>query len=788
MLQDPQLLIHRLRLRYLSQIEDGFGERVFDFSNTRFQDPAIAQATEGFEELIERCYSPDIPIHEPQEYPIGRQARGTVAGLSTIDGSPTSTAQQGELGTLLRTFTEGTLRQRRRVRGHHRQSSIDAPTDSATETEPPDRGIFSDGDEASRPETPRDKHMVMLDLHKRLQADDRPSLRTSLSVRRRGISDPSLLQRNDDLPLPPKIGHHYDSDSALDKLTSASVMGTSSSQHLTEASQLDDLGLRGEPQSGVVSAMDVDYLDLDAIRDLQLDESDGTISDGDGHDIDGNTEALSPFAEYKSPDELLPQPAFVQKILPLVPKRINKSSALTSMIKASKIAKADPLEESFGMFNGKGEPKPLRLKIYRPTSDKPRVPFTVTIRNVATVVETIGYALLCYSQEGLTPPLADEMKDPNKWTLRIVEEDGELDDDFPALERTRPISKFSFDEFAIVEATPAQAVENQSLTPSPIKASAATSPAALPVGRRGDKDDLTLSPPPSMAEITSSIGDVTPLPGSLAASMKRPAQLPSVATLAAKPAARAPGAPVLLKVRLKPDSSEPSIQHGLSTILDVTTETYIGEVLDQVCKRRNLDKYMYTLRIVGTSMIAPSDRTIESLQGRNELVLVRKKATDVLAEFAAPRSLTPNAPIVVAGSTFKGPKLGESSLRHEVPDLVTSSMYQAWTVWRRQTVAFMGRHERVLAIDGEHIQLSPTDVKAMFETPKTSTIHGSQVVACKQSSKMPTHFKFIILRQGQTKRYDFEATNRQEAEAIVARIRSLVKSLTGRSQRNSRLT
>ncbi len=44
------------------------------------------------------------------------------------------------------------------------------------------------------------------------------------------------------------------------------------------------------------------------------------------------------------------------------------------------------------------------------------------------------------------------------WALRIVEDedDGEVDEDFPALDREAQIAKFSFNAFAVVEASNAQ--------------------------------------------------------------------------------------------------------------------------------------------------------------------------------------------------------------------------------------------------------------------------------------------------------------------------------------------
>ncbi|BFZ53491.1 Component of a membrane-bound complex containing the Tor2p kinase [Savitreella phatthalungensis] len=806
MLQDRDLIIHELRLAVLSRMPEALGERVFDFSETDFSNTAIQEATLGYEELIDRCESPDIPINEPQDYPLGRGLRHT-AGTSS--GSPASRSidantnkgqisNQTGLDPLLRTFTEGTLRQNVRDRRHRRMSSDDFGLPLPAPLGHNDRAASSDGEDTIAPSsfkyTPRKKHLLMMDLHRRLKHDDDGSQQISvISLRRRGISDPSMLQRDSLLVLPPQNPQDEDDDS--DGVVEKEPL--SGSELGARGTHLEDLGLRGEPQETVVGTVDENFLDTDAIQSLILAAS---LTDSDGGDTETELTNLSRRLAHP-PQPLNGTPSFAKALVDVTA----CSSALTSMIQSSKSTKMDPLEQAFGSFDGRGEAKPLRLKVYRPSADKPRQAFSVTIRNVATVMETIGFALLCYDKAQRKPDLSQQMKDPNRWTLRIVEEDGELDEDFPALERTRPISKFSFDEFALVEATDAQIAENEVLTPSPIKyeSEGTTKPATPAMTKENSREDLQ-----DRADVLALV------PSNVSQPQEPHKRAATGLTHNVKPTAKAPGSPVLVKVRLRPEPSEPTVLHNQSTILDVTTETYIGEVLDQVCKRRNLDKVMYTLRIVGTNVIAPSDRTVESLQGRNELVLVRKKATDVLAEFASPRSLTPNAPIVTAPNTFSnkhhgggGGRIGESSLRHEVAMddvILTSGMYQAWQVRRRQqTVNFgfmAGRHERTLAIDGEHIQISPAADGAgtggggrtgmqLFDaaTGKTSLIHASQIITCKQSTKVPVNFKFFINKQGQTKRYDFEAHSRHDAEAIVARIRTLAKTVsTPRHHRLSR--
>jgi hypothetical protein len=135
-------------------------------------------------------------------------------------------------------------------------------------------------------------------------------------------------------------------------------------------------------------------------------------------------------------------------------------SALTALIKAKEhnSKEENHLAELYASFSGKGDLKPLQLKIFRPTSEEPTRPVDVVVRQDATVAETIGFSLYRYWEENRKPALKREECDANVWTLRIMEDVGVVDDDFPALERIRPISRFQFDMFALVEATPDQSI------------------------------------------------------------------------------------------------------------------------------------------------------------------------------------------------------------------------------------------------------------------------------------------------------------------------------------------
>lgn len=792
MLQDPEIIIHRLRLRYLSQTQDGVGERIIDFSKTKTNTPAFKIAG-GDPSVMDRCVSPDIPTQDSNEPSHAGMLRSDLA-------SPVSTQLSDDIVAgepLRRTITDLSLHSRRSRNNLKDELSIAKLNPALRDDEASDQSDISDNEVPSAPVLygSQQKHLLMIDLHKRISEE--PKFQ-KMPVRRRGISDASVSYRAGTLPLPQRPSFSIartDSDTDLSRPAQQSVF--------SEGFMPIAVGAPFEsPMLGVPVASDTpDGLEDFANQLALFHAADDSDSDDEYDLVDSsvltNGVLLSPrmanLRGQRPSNVNVSNPSQTSTIdsLPKTKPRpesvFQVTSGLTALIKANESANISPLERTYGIYNGKGDLKPLRLKIYRPTSTMPSKAFDVIIKSTATVLEAIGYALLRYIDDKLEPPLTADQQNPNAWTLRIVEDDGELDEDFPALERTRPVSKFSFDEFAIVEATASQMTENESLTPDPLGMKSALrsvpdltiQPASNPPSSHGNQNGTYFTVNPEAT--TGSSSAVTQ-------------NAPSVVTVPASVRApvRAPGASVLLKVKLRPDPTAPIILHAQSTVLDVTTETYLGDVLDQVCQRRNLDKYMFTLRLAGTNVVVPSDRTVESLQGRTELWLVRKRPMDILTDTAASRSMTPNAPIMVP-NTYSGSKLaaGEpsSSLSKYIPDIVTTNTYQRWVVWRRQPMSFMGRHERILAIDGEYVHISPSEAKTMFESPKTTSLHVGQIIACKQSRKIPINFKIMIIKAGQTKRYDFEAVRVQEAETIISKIKTLTRNWTSRTNgsRGSRM-
>jgi len=113
------------------------------------------------------------------------------------------------------------------------------------------------------------------------------------------------------------------------------------------------------------------------------------------------------------------------------------------MLVAQAAVTDNPFTELYGAIAGRGDAPSLTLNIFFPESKKPFSPVKVTVRKDATVEEVIGFGLWTYCEQKLDPPLDAGLKegDPQLdvilsaagWILRIAEEDGEVDEDFPGV-------------------------------------------------------------------------------------------------------------------------------------------------------------------------------------------------------------------------------------------------------------------------------------------------------------------------------------------------------------------
>ena len=555
--------------------------------------------------------------------------------------------------------------------------------------------------------------------------------------------------------------------SAFQRQREASKNAAKASKALLRHTSDPNVGIKRQQSDLLEEEEDTDGSDMDSdfagsIDSASLlDDVDGSMNGSPTHVVGTMPRELTRSPTKKSK----PAPPLLEALPPPRPiSMIQPKSLLSAAIQAKRTKAAQPFE-SFASLSGQGDPNPLNLRIWAPFATSTTKPYEVLIRRSVhvneandrpvTVADLIGLSLWRYAEEKLEPALPPEKLNVNRWTLRMVE-DEEVDYDFPALERNRPIISFTtannraarsrsnskpYDEFALVEATEEQFQQNQSITPQFKQESVATS---------SMDDDLMPknSPMPAPSYATGTQVRQNPLLTTMSALRQNStlADAPAIGVAPTQPATRN-AVKKLLRIHIHSADAAP----GQMITLDVTTDTYLADVLDIVCKKRQLDKANHVLKLTGSGTVVLLDRPVESMGNRTDLDLFRRRfATDgPLTMTGSPSSSSPKMPLMAERPEMrkirKPPMMGTHPLAQESvkQDELGSANYRKYTVWRKQPMRFVGMNERVLAIDGEYLHIMPASTgKTMFEGQgKTTTVHFSNVVGCKVTRRHPTNFK-----------------------------------------------
>lgn len=505
----------------------------------------------------------------------------------------------------------------------------------------------------------------------------------------------------------------------------------------------------------------------------------------------------SPAPEDKDLGSVLPgaeDPSpliYDRQSLPVRPRFTTRTSTLTAMIEEKGKAAENPFAEDYSFVSGKGETNPTTLCVYLPFSATPDEPVNVVVRSDALVEEVIGFLLYQYIEQKNTPKLEQEMCDVVRWVLRIAEEDGEIEEDLPAVDRARRINMISFDQFALCEATPSQVKQNEQThaklaknkskkepstspfapsTPAPDTVKyieQQTAPADLPVLTNNQPtapavaeglDNANLKPAGAASapanEHTSSADVAVPVP-----SQKN---MLTKSTMTMAPTQH-------FRIRLMTNE-----EVSATTTLPVHAQMFMGDVLELVCRKRKLDTNEYILTFADYNMIVPNDTTVESLSGIIDLCLVKKSAaTGLHVASSSHMWRSPSKkkkedlyPAGLFSPNTSNPSTNESSM----------SSYKRYTVNRKMPM-FVGKRESVLAIDGDYVHIMPPEKTGMFDSVKTTSFHVSQVLSCKQSKKAPSNFKIVVLkeRDHDHKTYELEAESAKDAREICSRIHFLMQ-------------
>lgn len=491
-------------------------------------------------------------------------------------------------------------------------------------------------------------------------------------------------------------------------------------------------------------------------------------------------------------------------------------------MKAKNKAPVSPFDR-FATLSAKADPNPLYIKIYIPSSSKSTKPMEMLLKRFAdggattTVAQAIGFALYRYNEEKLEPAISAKQMNVNCWNFRMIEDD-EVDFDFPALTRTRPMTEFTssnnrpargrsrdkpWDEFGLVEASEKEFQDNEKQTPEYSKQAAEATTIV-------EEPEVTTPMPPVVAAAATAALTVpspqpqpstTPTPASYRNPITGPsfAPTPILRHEPSKPLMDAPAAPISTAAMRSGAPKALTVHYTdenfltRSTKIEVTSDTYIAEVFDAVCKRLGVEKALHVLKVSGSTVVAPPDRTLEALGDRTDLDLVRRRfvGDGVFGLAGSPGSSSPNAPLFIGpgGTPKKGGKKGGglagpaavvpgASRFESLTALTGAATYKRFNVLRKQPMSFAREAARVLALDGEYIHIMPgssehhpTTQKVFEGTGKVTTMHFSSVVGCKVSRRHPKTFRLVVFKERESKRYDFEAASASEAAEIVMEIK-----------------
>lgn len=788
LLQNEDFLIWQLRTSYLTHNKDGIGERLINVDSSVLNDPSFRAAgwTANIAD-IKRTYSPPIPTTISSDYFAAPPRSAGIAPAGFADEEEEGGMVTGRGST--DTVGPGPNVKRRRLREQHDED------DSSD--------LSDDSDEDAEGSRRAAQQIKFAKMPVRNRSGSSP-IRSSFAKDGVEVLITSPSRRSNEGRL------RSGSLTGVEAVKQRARRDTATSSEMSSENELDPsiFGARRK-QTNPVKAAKAGSLLTEKHREderLQMHNLTTTINEDSEAESD-RSDLSSEFAETADSESLLddigassltdmPPPLSVNKespsklknasslLQPLPAARpistIQPISLLGQALKAGKSKPKNPVE-AFARLSGKGALDPLNIRIYAPFSESPNKPFEMPLlKNVqaadsgeipqVTVADAIGLSLWRYREEGLKPPIDETRLNVNLWVLRMVE-DGEVEYDFPPLNRTQPIAAFTsnnnrgprgrsrekpYDEFALVEATPPQIQENKKLTP------------------KFDKlVEVTKEEAPEAGSQRQSQTERKEIPVNVAAPRKpapAPADKPTLPAIHSTPRV---GPPKMLKIHFT--SLEAFSQ--ISTI-EVTTDTYLAEVLDIVCKRWKLDKSYHILKVTGTNTIAPVDRTVESLGARTDLDLVRRRfANDgALGLAGSPGSSSPNAPLVLAAEMpAKGQRKGKimHPLAQNSEILNSTAKYKKYNVIRKQPMSFAPSHQRVLLMDEDYMHILPGETgKTLFDSSvKTSRVPFSMIVGCKVSRRHPKTFRVIIIREkDDTKRYDFEAQSTVDAAEIVEEI------------------
>ncbi|KAH7115066.1 stress-activated map kinase-interacting protein-like protein [Dendryphion nanum] len=822
LLQNEDFVLYQLRAAYLNTVKDGVGERLINVDSSVLNNPAFRAA--GWVPNaadIRRTYSPPIPTAVTSDY---FQAPRS-AGLRAPEGFGEDEEEGGMVtgGGGSNDTVGPTLNTKRR-----RRKELLEEDDSSDLSDESD----DDADGTHRPAN----QIKFQKMPLRTRAGSSPIRGSAL---RNGLSDagdgPSVMVTSPSRP--PDSRLRRGSLGTIESIKERARRDTITSSEMSSENEMDSLDFqkkkvnphRAAKASHLLSERnrEDEKARLEALDEGN--ESDSSLSSefsgtADSASLLGagglesasvalpNIPTLAPFANTSPRKPLkqatptlqaLPPPRPISFVLPV--------SALTQALQAKEQKPSNPLQRFAGLSaTSEAQVNPIYIRIYCPWAAKPSKALECLLKKfddkgeAVTVSEAIGFALWRYQEEKIEPPVPPEKLNVNGWVLRMYD-DGEIDDEFPALTRNKPLMAFAsnnsrgmrprardkpWDEFGLIQASEREFAENEKITPIYSREAAA----AVAATQTSTSDDPQPTKPPPKPMATRAKSFRNPITGpsfAPTATRKDTSNLADVPSAPSSQSASRMGAPKTVNVHFTDENF--NTRH---IPVPCTTDTYIAEIFDRVCRDLHLDKALYVLKVTGTTTVAPSDRTVEALGLRSDLDLLRRRfvGDGVFGLAGSPGSSSPNAPLIIStGGVPKKTKRSDritnqtSSLNPLVKLNTDPTYYRRYTVTRKQPMSFTSSSSRILALDSEYMHILPDNgakssstsmtsggadpSKAVFDTSKMTSVLFSSIVGSKQSKKHPRMFRVIVFKERETKRYDFEARGAEEAREIVEEIK-----------------
>lgn len=731
LISNTDFLIHNLRLSYLRNVEDVYGPRLITFDPSYNTNPYIQAASQADTERWPELTAPISPQQSDDdgERPLGFPGSTSLKHTQTIMGKRT-----GGLGLRVHGKRESTSSRRFSRLVKEETTPVDAPPDVTVEIQEPSAPAEAPVTKPA-PFIPKFKGAAEMEARRRQRMLTRrgpgaaPPPQPTRPLSFSSSSEEEVLSSESEASadIDSDFGHHSDEGDEFDPDFAASRSPTA---HLSDSSYTFASPTHSRPPKPRLSPV--------TERMNSMDEQLAAAKPRTAFSF----EVVNSLPESRSNSSpLIPTTNTFFPRRPVLPLKQGKS-ALSSMLASSTSSSTNPFGELYAAISGRGQPAAMNVTVYFPHAINPAgKAMELNVRKDATMEEVIGFALWSYWEEGWLPKLNEGVtgEDDSKlsavgWIMRIAEEDGEVDDEFPPPDRSGKISKFNFDAYAVMEASSAQIQQNKAL-----ESKIQRRPSRIMTAK---KVDSKLAVPaatanlasPSSAPVSSLVslgGGSLPLSTSLGPSSSQ-------------------GPQIFLRIRVA-DTAHPI---HISTTIPVTAGMYMQEVLELICRKRKLDNVKdYALLVRDYNILIPPDRTVASLQGKRELLLIKKS---MLNEFgvvspAAGRSTDPNA------SIFK--RMSDVPQSYAASD--PTNAYKKYTVYRKQSM-MISRQERTLAIDGVFIHIMP----ATNNGGKTYSYHIKAIAACEQSTKYTSIFKLVLHRTARSqRRFDFEAETPKLASA-----------------------